>query len=186
MKKPLRSLAFVAATLAAGTAMAGVTFFEIEKFQGRPLRADGVIPDLGAYGYNDRARSMLVDSPVEVCSGVNFRGLCQVYNPGEYPELGSWVGAISSVRPTGAARYDPHGAPGGVYAPGLAYERGYDPHDPRYQRGYGYDPRGYGYDPRGYGYDPRGYGYDPRGYDPRAQWGRNGYDPRDYSNHRGY
>ena len=172
MKKLLRNLLLVAAALAAGTAMAGVTFFEIEKFQGRPLRADGVIPDLGAYGYNDRARSMLVDSPVEVCSGVNFRGLCQVYNPGEYPELGSWVGAISSVRPTGAARYDPHGAPGGVYAPGLAYERGYDPHDPRYQRGYGYDPRGYG--------------YDPRGYDPRAQWGRNGYDPRDYSNHRGY
>ena len=161
MKKLLRSLFLVASAAAAGSAMAGVTFFEIEKFQGRPLRADGIIPDLGVYGYNDRARSMLVDSPVEVCSGAYFSGLCQVYNPGEYPELGSWVGAISSVRPTGAGRYDPHGAPGGVYAPGLAYERGYDPHDPRYQRGY--DQRGY---------DQRGYGSAQGTYDPRAYRGR--------------
>ena len=178
MKKLLPNLVFVAATAAAGTAMAGVTFFEIEKFDGRPVRVDGVIPDLRAYGYNDRARSMVVDSPVEVCAEINFRGLCQVFNPGEYPELGSWVAAISSVRPTYAGRYDPRGAPGGVYDPSRAYDRGYDPRD--YQRGYGYGQRGYGY-------DQRGYGYDQRGYDPRAQWGRNGSnDPRDYYNHRGY
>ena len=158
MKKLLQHLVFVTATVAAGSAMAGVTFWEADNFVGRPFSANGAVPDFRAYNFNDRAMSMVVEgSPVEACSDINFGGQCQVFVPGEYPSLlqHGWTHTISSVRPAGY----------GGYAP-----RGYD------QRGdapRGYDQRGYdqrGYDQRGY--DQRGYGYPQGTYDQRAYQGR--------------
>lgn len=100
MKKLLQHLLFVTATLAAGTAMASVTFFETEGFGGQPLTVNGVVPDFRAYDFNDRAMSLVVEgAPVEVCVHVNFGGNCQVFNPGSYPVLGFWAHTISSVRP---------------------------------------------------------------------------------------
>ena len=142
MKKLLQRSAFVAATLAAGTALAQVTFFDGENFQGTPLSTNGVIADFREYAFNDRAMSMVVQgSAVEICVDINFGGNCQVFGPGQYPSLDSmgWRNTISSVRP--------------------AYDRGY-------RQGAYDDRRGYqgGYDPRGYEYSQRrrdGW-YDPR------------------------
>jgi hypothetical protein len=100
MKQILRPLALVAATLAASTALAGVTFYEAENFGGRRMAFDGVVPNFVDRGYNDRARSAVVEgAAVEVCVDINFSGGCTVLKPGRYPTLGNLGGQISSVRP---------------------------------------------------------------------------------------
>lgn len=137
MKKLIKGVVFAAAAMAAGASMAGVTFFEGENFQGRPLSTNGVIADFREYDFNDRALSMVVQgAPVEICVDIHFSGNCQVFGPGQYPSLGSmgWHHTISSVRP--------------------AHDRGYG-------QG-GYDRRGYDYSQR-----RRDSYYDPRYNDPR-------------------
>ena len=112
MKKLLQPLLFATATLAAGTALAGVTFYEADNFVGRPFTANGPVADFRAYDYNDRAMSMVVEgSAVEACSDINFGGQCQVFIPGTYPSLldMGWTHTISSVRPAGG--YGRYGAP---------------------------------------------------------------------------
>ena len=168
MKKLLKNVVFVAATLAAGSAAAAVTFYEGEQFTGRPLSLNGAAPDFRAFGFNDRAMSMVVQgSPVQVCVDIHFQGQCQVFHPGSYPSLigSGWMLSISSVRPAG---YDPNGQfPAGeeprIYQQPTWDQRGHDQrgHDQR-----GYDQRGH--DQRGY--DQRG--YDQRGYDQRSGWDR--------------
>ncbi|MEO8203023.1 MAG: beta/gamma crystallin-related protein [Betaproteobacteria bacterium] len=110
MKNLLRPLALVAATLAASTAMAGVTFYEAENFGGRQITMDGVVPNFVDRGFNDRAFSAVVEgAPVEVCIDINFSGGCTVLNPGRYPTLGSLGNKISSVRPARGPGYEPRG-----------------------------------------------------------------------------
>ena len=139
MKKLLKVVVFAAAAAAAGTALAGVTFFEGERFSGQPLALDGYVPDFRAYDFNDRAMSLIVDgAPVEVCADIQFGGNCQVFAPGRYPHLGVWSGTISSVRPAYSGRY---GRYDGGYYPRGYYDRSYD------SARWHYDPR---YDHRGY------------------------------------
>jgi hypothetical protein len=127
--KLIRPLALVAATLAATTAMASVTFYETENFGGRRMTMDGVVPNFVDRGFNDRALSAVVDgAPVEVCIDVNFRGGCTVLKPGRYPTLGNLGNQISSVRPVAVPRggYDPgdradRGGRGGRWASATLY-----------------------------------------------------------------
>lgn len=119
MKKFIRPLSIFALTCAASSAMAGVTFYEAENFGGRPMEMNGTVPNFLERGFNDRARSAVVEgAPVEVCMDINFNGGCTVMNPGRYPTLGNLSGQISSVRP--------------------AYEQQRGGYDQRDQRG-GYD-----------------------------------------------
>jgi hypothetical protein len=143
MKKLLSGIVFAAATLAAGSATAGVTFFEREGFQGMPLSTNGVIPDFRAYDFNDRTMSMVVQgAPVEVCVDIHFGGNCQVFAAGEYPSLIGlgWAGAISSVRPADGRAYgqDVYGRRGTIDDRRFDYSQrrrdGF--YDPRYNRGY--------------------------------------------------
>ena len=107
MKKFLRPLALVAATLATTSAMAAVTFYEAENFGGRRMTMEGIVPNFVDRGFNDRALSAVVEgAPVEVCVDINFSGGCTVLNPGRYPTLGNLGHQISSVRPV---RGDPRG-----------------------------------------------------------------------------
>ena len=118
MKKLLQPVLFVA-LLSAGTAMAGVTFYEGDGFTGHSFTAFRAVSDLRAFDFNDRAMSMVVEGePIEVCLDINFSGKCQVFAPGSYPSLldSGWTHAISSVRPAyvergsdrrGRDRYDP-------------------------------------------------------------------------------
>ena len=154
MKKMFQRIFFVAATVAASSAMAAATFYETPDFGGQPLSVDGVIPDFRAYDYNDRAMSVVVEgAPVQVCWDINFGGNCQVFNPGYYRHLGVWSHQISSVRP--------------------AYNRG-GYADRRHEHRH-YEQRGYeqgGYEQRGY--DQRD--YDRREYDQQTRWRRNSWD----------
>ena len=118
MKTLAQRLLFLTATVAATSAMGGVTFFESEGFSGQPLRIDGVAPDFRAFNFNDVPRSMVVERwPVEVCVHVYFGGNCQVFNPGSYPSLGIWSDKISSVRPAypQSGRYQRHDPRGSSY-----------------------------------------------------------------------
>lgn len=82
-----------------------VTFYENENFGGRQFRLDQMIPNF-AGRYNDRARSMVVESGSwEVCVDADFRGDCRIFIPGRYPTLAGLGARVSSVRPAYDAAY---------------------------------------------------------------------------------
>jgi uncharacterized protein YcfJ len=81
------ALALTALTVAA-QAVAQVTFYEHEGFEGRSFTTDRPVEDLQRRGLNDRASSAVVmDGRWEVCEGPRFDGRCVVLRPGRYPSL---------------------------------------------------------------------------------------------------
>ena len=107
MKTFLGSLALGVAALSSTAAWADVTFYEGENFAGQPFEVHGAVPNFVERGFNDRARSAVVEAPVEVCMDINYFGGCTVLAPGRYPTLGELTGRISSVRTVGAPRGGP-------------------------------------------------------------------------------
>ncbi len=104
MNKLIGSLAIAAAALGATAAQGAVTFYEAENFSGQPITVNGTDADLRTRGFNDRARSAVVEgAAIEVCRDINFSGGCTVFNPGRYATLGEWGARISSIRPVAAA-----------------------------------------------------------------------------------
>lgn len=104
----------IAGLVVATQAMAQITFYEGEGFSGQAFTADRTVWDFDRTGFNDRARSVVVNSGTwEVCSDARFEGRCVTLQPGNYDSLRS-MGLdqrISSVRPADrVARYD-NGAP---------------------------------------------------------------------------
>ena len=84
------AIALVAMTLAA-QAVAQVTFYEREGFQGESFTTRRQINDFGRFGFNDRASSVVVGGESwerwQVCEDVRFGGPCVVLQPGQYPSL---------------------------------------------------------------------------------------------------
>jgi hypothetical protein len=100
MNRMLGAFALALTACAVSPVHATVTFFEFENFGGRQMVTDGPVPNFVERGFNDRARSAIVDGPpVEVCMDINFYGGCTVLKPGRYPTLGELGQRISSVRP---------------------------------------------------------------------------------------
>jgi len=100
MNRLMRQLISGCALLAAGTAMAEVTFFEGTNFSGRRLALDRATSNFETSGFNDRAESaIIVGGRWEVCQDWNFGGDCSILEPGRYPTLGAWSNRISSARP---------------------------------------------------------------------------------------
>ncbi len=107
MKTVVRLTLSAVAALMAGQALAEVTFFERENFQGRSFTAQQQVGNLQRAGFNDRASSVIVGGERgtrwEVCEDVRFRGRCMILRPGHYPSL-SAMGLndqVSSVKPVG-------------------------------------------------------------------------------------
>jgi uncharacterized protein YcfJ len=105
MKLVLRLTLTAAAALIAGHALAEVTFFEHENFQGRSFTAQRQVDNLQRSGLNDRASSVIVGgergSRWEVCEDARFGGRCMILRPGHYPSL-SAMGLndrVSSTKP---------------------------------------------------------------------------------------
>ena len=96
-----RTVVFVFVGVAvAGVASASVTFYQGENFVGREITVNQPVNNFDGTGFNDRARSAIVnEGQWEVCVDANFGGGCQVLNPGRYPDLGGLAGRMSSVRP---------------------------------------------------------------------------------------
>lgn len=112
--KTLKMALAVAGMAVATQATAQITLYEGEGFRGPAFTADKPIWDFDPYGFNDRARSVVVNGGTwQVCEDARFQGRCVVLQPGNYDSLRSMGMSerISSVRPADrVARYD-YGAP---------------------------------------------------------------------------
>jgi uncharacterized protein YcfJ len=94
----------LAATLGlalAAPALAQITLYRDDNFQGRSITTRGAMTDFTRQGFNDRASSAVVTSQRwEICENSNYGGTCRVLRPGQYPSL-SAMGLndrVSSVR----------------------------------------------------------------------------------------
>jgi uncharacterized protein YcfJ len=118
----------VAGVVFATQAVAQVTFYEHERFEGQSFTAENQIGNLARYGFNDRASSAIVlRDRWEVCEDVRFNGHCVVLRPGRYSSLAAMGmnDRISSVRMVSRdARIDDN-----RYAPGPVADNDYRRHD---------------------------------------------------------
>lgn len=110
MRFKMRTLLGVAAVGLATQASAQVTFYEGDGFGGRTFSIDRAVPNFEPLGFNDRARSAIVEhGRWQVCEDARFEGRCVILRPGSYDSLAGMGMStrISSVRPAGPnARYD--------------------------------------------------------------------------------
>ena len=122
MNSIFKSALAAAAMAVCAQAVAEVTFYEREGFQGRSFTADRPVGNLERFGFNDRASSAIVTGePWEVCDDVRFNGRCTVLRPGRYPSLTAMGlnNRVSSVRDVNRnARIDDN-----RYAPPLVADR---------------------------------------------------------------
>jgi uncharacterized protein YcfJ len=101
MNALLRNALAVAAVAIATQAVAQVTFYEQNGFQGRSFTTGRQIGNLERYGFNDRASSVeVVGGRWEVCEDIRFNGRCVILRPGRYPSLAAMGlnDRVSSVR----------------------------------------------------------------------------------------
>jgi uncharacterized protein YcfJ len=126
MKWKLKSVMGAAALVLASQAMAQITFYEHDGFQGQAFSTDRPVRDFQRRGFNDRASSVVVDrGRWEVCEDANFQGRCMVLRRGSYDSL-SRMGMndrISSVRPVDDRRRYENEAPQGLAAPTNEFRR---------------------------------------------------------------
>lgn len=122
----LKPLVAAVALLAAGHALAQVTFYEGEGFRGRAFAASRTVDNFANVGFNDRASSVVVDrGRWEVCEDAGFNGRCVVLRPGSYDSLRGMGldNRISSVRPVSQRREIANVAPPPLPAPNYEYRQ---------------------------------------------------------------
>jgi uncharacterized protein YcfJ len=111
MNTLITSALTVALAALATPALAQITFYEREGFEGRSFTTQEQIGNLQRYGFNDRASSIIVERERwEVCDEVRFGGRCAVLRQGRYPSLAAMGlnDRVSSVRELRSdARVDP-------------------------------------------------------------------------------
>ena len=109
MNLKLKSALGIAALMLGAQAMAQVTFYEGEGYRGRAFTTNQRVGNFERFGFNDRARSVVVDrGRWEVCEDIRFEGRCVVLRPGSYDSLQRMglSDSISSVRPLEGNRRD--------------------------------------------------------------------------------
>lgn len=106
MKAILKTVLTVVAAVVASQALAQVTFYEDENFQGRSFSTERQINNFNRAGFGERAISAVVQGERgmrwEVCDDIRFAGRCVVLRPGRYPNLramGLLNEPVSSVKP---------------------------------------------------------------------------------------
>lgn len=96
-----------AAWLSQAASAGEVILFSNPGFQGRDVTVRDTMRDLNALNFNDRSGSMIVRSGRwEVCVDADFRKQCQVFEPGEYPNLERMTNNITSLREIDGGRVD--------------------------------------------------------------------------------
>ena len=101
MNSLLKTVLVMAGVAIAAQAIADVTFYENENFQGRSFTAKKQVNNFKSAGFNDRASSVVVlRERWEACEDVKFGGRCIVLRPGRYASLKAMGlnNRISSVR----------------------------------------------------------------------------------------
>ena len=102
MNTLLKSTLAVAGLAIAAQASAQITFYEDDGFAGKSFTTSRQVINFERFGFNDRARSVVVLSERwEVCDDERFAGRCVVLRPGRYPALSAMglSDRVSSVRP---------------------------------------------------------------------------------------
>ena len=102
MNTLLKSTLAVAGLAIAAHASAQITFYEDDGFAGKSFTTSRQVINFERFGFNDRARSVVVLSERwEVCDDERFAGRCVVLRPGRYPALSAMglSDRVSSVRP---------------------------------------------------------------------------------------
>ena len=101
MKRILTPLMTGMLLAAAGSAAAdSITFYENDNYRGRQFTADRPVANFARDGFNDRVHSAVVhDGRWEICVDADYAGSCGVLAPGAYPDLGTYAGRVSSIRP---------------------------------------------------------------------------------------
>ncbi len=119
LKNTFRTTLILAAVAVSTQAMAQVTLYERENFEGRSYTAQQQVNNLQRRGFNDRASSVMVAGRAgerwEVCEDARFGGRCAVLRPGGYASLAAMGldNRLSSLRPVARntrvddARYAP-------------------------------------------------------------------------------
>lgn len=88
MHATLKNALTFCAMVVAGQALAQVTFYQNENFQGPSFSTQRQVANLERFGFNDRASSAVVaGNRWEVCYEANFYGRCVVLRPGQYASL---------------------------------------------------------------------------------------------------
>jgi beta/gamma crystallin/glycine zipper 2TM protein len=110
MKTFSKTALALCAALFAAQALAQITLYGREGFEGRSFTTEREVRNLERFGFNDRASSLTVaGGRWEVCEDARFSGRCMIVRPGRYPTLAATglENSISSVRPIGgSARID--------------------------------------------------------------------------------
>jgi uncharacterized protein YcfJ len=120
-----KCLAAAVALLGAGELLAQATLYEHDGFEGRSVRVTSEVADLGRFGFNDRASSLVIErGRWEVCEDARYSGRCVVLPRGNYDTMAA-IGLndrISSLRevPRHARNYDANGP---YYAGNAEYQR---------------------------------------------------------------
>ncbi len=102
--KAVRHALALAAVAVAAQASAQVTLYERENFQGDSFTTRKQVVDMGRFGFNDSAASVVVGGDAserwQLCDSTRFGGRCVVLAPGQYPTLQSMglSGRVSSVQ----------------------------------------------------------------------------------------
>jgi uncharacterized protein YcfJ len=100
----VRTALTIAVMTLANQAIAQVTFYEREGFDGRSFSTNRQVANLERQGFNDRASSAVVlHDRWEVCADARFSGRCVVLRPGRYASLAAMGmnDRVSSVRSIG-------------------------------------------------------------------------------------
>ena len=138
MNVTLKALFMAAGLVLAGQAVAQITLYQDDGFQGRGLSSDRPVENFADNGFNDKASSVQIRGGTwQVCTDAYFEGQCVVLRPGNYPSMRSLRlnDQISSVRPL-----DQYGRRDGrdYEERGRHAERAWDrPYDDRYYEGRG-------------------------------------------------
>ena len=101
MKSILKAVLAMATLAVSAQAVAQITFYGREGFEGRSFTAENQISNFESSGFNDRASSVVVlRGRWEICEDAGFSGRCAVLRPGRYPSLAamSLNKSVSSVR----------------------------------------------------------------------------------------
>ncbi len=107
MTQVLRLALAIAGMVIGGHAVAQITFYEHENYQGQSFTTESAVVNLQRHGFNDRASSVVVRGDRwerwEVCEDQRFGGRCAVLRPGQYASLAAMGlnDRVSSVREVG-------------------------------------------------------------------------------------
>jgi uncharacterized protein YcfJ len=102
MKSVLKAAVTLVAAAIGSQALAQITFYEHDNFQGRSFSTAQQVRNFDRAGFNDRASSVVVTGERwEVCDDIRFGGSCVILRTGRYPSLGAMGlnDRVSSVKP---------------------------------------------------------------------------------------